>query len=262
VDVSSDTPFPPHFELSVKEALQYVLARIMLWRVLIKSEKNEETMQLFSPQYQSTKPKLDVPLRQYTDHAMVWRLFCCYLEFVVREKKGRAWHQCSRHLHNVIEASANSLDAWTIGLCVAVEGIASLVNIEEIPAEQGKIDEIIAHINEWLKSIKWTETTPRQRANGLLKQLKIPRVKDRLSALVQNGTIDSSLIKAWADSRNKWLHASKFYIDEIDAENSKNLIDQLNKITVLMYLITFHLIGYKEGYTDYSSHGCPRKYAK
>jgi hypothetical protein len=270
VKVNSDIAFSQDFELSIIEALRYVLARNIFYRVLIKSDEKEKTVHLFSALRQSAKPQLDGPLLPTCpDRSMFWRLFSRYLEYVIRERSLNGECRCARHLYTAVEASANSYYAWSMGVCVAVEGIAYLVNNEESPDEQYKKEqeelkkqkeEIIAHINEWLKSKCWTKTTMGQRTTGLISNLNQERVIDRLSPLVQNKTIDGSLIKAWKDLRHPGAHAAEI-IDETDPSCQK-FFDNLNKVTTLMYLITFHLIDYKEGYKDYSTHGWPIKYVK
>ena len=259
VKVNSEIAFSQDFELSIIEALRYVLALNVFYRVLIKSDEKEKTVHLFSALRQSANPQLDGPLLpNCPDRSMFWRLFSCYLEYVIRERSLSGKCRCARHLYTAVEASANSYYAWAMGLCIAVEGIASLVNIEEKDKE--KKDEVIAHINEWLKSKCWTTITVGKRTNGLISQLYNPRLQDRLAPLVQNKTIDPSLIKAWRALRHPGAHAGEL-IDETDPDYQE-FFDNLNKVTTLMYLVTFYLIGYKEGYTDYSTHGWPRKCAK
>jgi len=266
--VSSDAGFYPHFELSITEAMRYILARNVFYRVLTKRDKNKKTLYLFSTQHQSAKPQLDGPLlHKYTDsQAMLWRLFSCYLEYVIKETSLNGKCRCAIHLFKAVEASANSYYAWAMGLCVAVEGIASLVSKEDSMDEQKKkeqeelkkqIDEIISLVKGWLKSKCLTKTIIGQRTTGLIGQLKQERVIDRLFPLVQNQTIDRSLIRAWKDLRHPGAHAAEL-IDETDPDYQK-FFDNLMKVTTLMYLITFHIIGYKEGYTDYSTHGWPMK---
>lgn len=81
------------------------------------------------------------------------------------------------------------------------------------------------------------------------------RMKDRLEPLIESGQIHSRHIKIWNKLRNPSVHAG----EEI-AENSiarQKWVDHIGAVAVLLYHLTFYLIGYAETYTDYSQHNWP-----
>jgi hypothetical protein len=186
---------------------------------------------------------------------MVWRLFGKYLEYVSTENETQRWHKCSGYPHNASEASANSMDAETIGLCVAVEKISGLVNYVEPDADRRQRLAVQRLVRRWLKCKRWSNTRVGQRAAGLLDSLIKPRLKDRLEALVQSGHVDPTHIRIWSKLRNPSVHAG-VSIGENTAARQKWLND-IGAVTVLMYHLTFYLIGYAESYTDYSQHNWP-----
>jgi hypothetical protein len=257
VDIRSEVPFPPYFDVRVVEALSYVLAHSMSWRTLNTYNGDNDILELSSPHQQSTNPKLGRPLlaNQLAELPMAWRLFGKYLEYVTRENTTPSWHTCSYYAHYACEASASSLEAWTIGLCVAVEKIAGLVNYVEPSADIDQTKKTSRLVRKWLKSKRWSDTRVGKRANGLLSMLNNPRVKDRLDALAKLGNVDPTHIKIWGKLRNPSVHAGESNVGETTTKSSQEWLDSLGAVTVLMYNLTFYLIGYAESYTDYSKPG-------
>jgi len=257
VDISSEVAFPRHFDVRVVEALSYVLARSMLWRALETHNGDDNTLYLSSPPKQSSNPQMYRPLvaNQWEERPMVWRLFGKYLEYVSSENGTARWHKCSAYLHNACEASANSMDAETIGLCVAVEKLSGLVNYVEPDADRKQRLAVQRLVRRWLKCKRWSNTRVGQRATGLLNSLSHPRLKDRLEALVQSGNIDPTHIRIWSKLRNPSVHAGESIGDNTAAR--QKWLDDVGAVTLLMYHLTFYLIGYAESYTDYTQHNWP-----
>jgi hypothetical protein len=57
--------------------------------------------------------------------------------------------------------------------------------------------------------------------------------------------------------RNPSVHAEGQNVRDITAADVQKWYDDIGAVTVLMYHLTFHLIGYSESYTDYSKRGWP-----
>lgn len=196
-------------------------------------------------------------VKQINEHQMFWRLFGKYLEYVTRENKTPTWHKCSYYVNNACEASANSGDAWTIGLCVAVEKLSGLIKYDEPSVDKEQRQKIQRLVRRWLKSKGWSDTTVGQRANGLMGSLAQARVKDILGALVKTGNVDNAHITRWSKLRNPSVHADERNYREITTARAQKWLDDIGAVTVLMYHLTFYLIGYTEWYTDYSKPGWP-----
>jgi hypothetical protein len=192
---------------------------------------------------------------------MPWRLFSLYLEHLCLYS-GSGWHPCVLHLHNAIEASANSLDAARLGLCVAVEGLAKLVPVAVDKEQSRAVKKLTQAMRCILLRSGLNATVLGQRAEGLLSQLHIPRLKDHLESLVQAGEMRPSMIKAWSDLRHGAAHAAAFDIDNAKPDDTDKLLVGINRVTTLMYEIIFHLIGYEEEYTDYSEPDWPPRRLK
>jgi hypothetical protein len=233
------------------------------WTALTTFSGENAVLYLASPRRQSGAPQLGRPLlaSKLEELPMVWRLFGKYLEYVMSGNQTALWHKCSSYLGYAREASANSLEAWTIGLCVAVEKLSGLVDYVEPSADREQRLAVQRLVRRWLKSKGWSTTTVGHRANGLLGTLKIPRLKDRLDALVKSGHVDPAHIKIWSKLPHPSVHADEGSITDIAAAATINsrqeVFDDIGAVAVLMYHITFYLIGYTEYYTDYSTHNWP-----
>ena len=65
-------------------------------------------------------------------------------------------------------------------------------------------------------------------------------------------------IEAWKQLRNRSVHPAKKDID-VASYDFQTMIDNLNRVTVLLYHIVFHAIGYRGPYTDYSTINYPQQ---
>lgn len=260
VETQSDTPFAPYFEARVTEGLQFILARSLSSQVLVRSDEGKQSLELSSAVPKAVRIKLDPPLASgyqgYLEHS--WQLFSLYVDYITKANRGRYWHTCSYHLHNACEASANSLDAWAVGVCVAVEGISSLVDVVETDKEKKAKKDIAESLTEFIDSQKW-DVILTKRAKGLLGQLQNLRVIDRLETLQAIGHVDAAHIKAWSKLRNKQAHPKHADLGSLRMDEIQGTLDLVSKTTVLMYHIVFHLIGYRGKYVDYGTYRYPVK---
>jgi hypothetical protein len=258
VEAESDTEFRPHFETRIVEALQFLLARSLLPRILVRNESKRQSLELTSANPKSIRPHLHPPLapgyQGYYDHA--WNLFSRYLDYVLRSNDTMYWHSCSYHLHNACEASANSIDAWAIGVCLAVEGISSLVEVPQTKEEKKLKKDICKSLTEFIDAQHWDEKFTR-RLKGLVGQLQSLRVIDRLEPLRALGSVDEAHVGAWSKLRNRQAHPKYSDLKNLDMREVQAMLDMISKTTVLMYLIVFHLIGYTGKYVDYGTHRYP-----
>jgi hypothetical protein len=60
--------------------------------------------------------------------------------------------------------------------------------------------------------------------------------------------------------RNKWLHPERQKISDLNDDSKiQELLDNVHKVYVCMYHITFALIGYEGRFTNYASRGFNEK---
>lgn len=263
VQAKSEVPLSQHFVMRVEEALRFLLAQSVTPRAIVQPR----SIVLRSMTRKSPKVQLGPPISRgsaaFRDKS--WDLFGTYLAFVVDSTKAANWNSCSGYLHLAREASANSLDAWAVGLCVAVEGLASLVDIErdkadkeKSKAEKERLERLRDFIVKQVSSRKRLQAFTK-RVEGLAAQLTAVRAVDRMNWLAERGGADRAHVKAWTKLRNRGVHpASKGEVDVASLDFQK-MIDQLNSVTVLLYHIVFHVIGYSGAYTDYATRNFPER---
>lgn len=263
VRAKSDTPLPEHFAMRIEEALRFLLAQSIRPRAIVQPR----SIVLTSTTLKSPVVRLGPPISRGSAafHDKSWDLFGTYLVFVIRKTKFENWHPCTGYLHAAHEASANSLDAWTIGLGVAVEGLASLIDIEQDKAEKEKRKVEKERLKK-LQSFIVKQVSGRarlkaftERIRGLVAGLTSVRAIDRMKWLADHGGVDPAHVEAWRKLRNRGVHpATKGDVDVASLDFQK-MIDELHRVTVLLYHIVFHVIGYHGPYTDYATRNFPVK---
>src|SRR5580700_5673945 len=120
------------FNLRIQEAFQYITAKTAIWRARLESAGDELHLELASPWRKSPRTEFSPPISPASSdfHQHGWRLFGKYLAYMVASTKGTYWNPVAYHLNNACEATAGSLDAWAVGVSVAVEAVASLISTE------------------------------------------------------------------------------------------------------------------------------------
>jgi hypothetical protein len=261
--VSSQNKLPDNLHDLVIAAFEFLAAKTVAPRVIEHHRHSTVMLRLLSPRPVSIRTRLRRPISAHhlIDYEMPWRLFDRYLKYLA-SCTGPGWHPCVLHLHNAIEASANSLDAARLGLCVAVEGLAKLIPVPADEDQKRNIKKLTKAMRCILLRSGLNATVLGQRAEGLFSQLHIPRLKDHLEPLVRTGELRQSLIKAWSDLRHGAAHAAAFDIDNARPDETAKLLVGIDRVTTLMYEIIFHLIEYEEEYTDYSEPDHPPRRLK
>jgi hypothetical protein len=260
IEATSKQALDAYFQTRIQEALRFLLAKSVTWRIMLRQDGLKRRLELASTTPRAAKTRLDPPIGA-PSHSHIedsWRLFSNYLTYVIKNSRRFDWHVCSYHLHNACEASANSLDAWAVGLSVAVEGIASLIQVEKSNdelEELAKLQEyVLKHINLHESYGKYSS-----RLKGLLNMMMNVRVQDRLRRLEEQGYVGEGAIDAWSSLRNRHVHPDESELRSMEPEYLQRLFDRINKVTVLMYNVVFALIDYEGTYTDYGSRNYPTR---
>lgn len=260
IEARSDQPCLEFLHLRIQEALHYLVAKPVAWRARIEQQDKQVRLEIASAMPKSANTKLSPPISEgsvgFFENG--WKLFALYLKYVVDLSWGTYWSSCTYHIHNACEASANSIDAWAVGVSVAVEGIASLLpdnfdteQRERLAALQQSLRTFIADHEEF------SEFAPRM--DGLIGMLGTERVKDKLLRLALSGHIDPRYIKSWGKLRNRQVHPKITNLKKMATGDVQELLDLIQQAEVLMWQITFYLIGYSGKYSDSGADGLPSK---
>ena len=259
-EVRSQVSFPEAFHLRVQEALQYLTGKSVNWQAYIKVEKNNFCMELSIPFQKSICTYFEPPIiggsKVFYENG--WRLFACFLAYVIEKTEKTQWNPVAYHLHNACESTANSIDSRAISYSVAVEAIASLIIIEQNTDKTNHVREFQKNMRKYIKT-QTAFSDLESRMKTLIDMLGQARVQDKLHFLADNGHVERAYIKDWTNLRNRHAHPTLKDLKKIDATNAQELITSLHRVSVLLHQITFYLIGYNGPFTDYGVIKFPTK---
>ncbi len=254
------SPLDADFHTRMDEATKFLTAESVEWRVLQTQNDKHGSIVLTSASARSVTTRMDPPISRtvpgYWQYG--WTLWINYLEYVLRTTTHSYWNHCTSHLHNARESSANALDAWAVGLSVAVEGMVELIPFKL--SKEGK--SAIKKFKEWvLDQIRLNEDFQHYetRMGGMLNMLFNVRVQDRMAALIKSGHVTEEYADAWSTLRNRHVHPKEVDPQRMDMKEFQKIFDLVNKTTTFMYEIIFYLIGYAGPHADYGRHGYPAR---
>jgi hypothetical protein len=256
VEVTSEKKFPAAFDLRVQEAIQYITAQTAIWRAQVISARGGLRLELAMPWRKSSRTQFTQPISAISSDfdRHVWKLFSKYLEYVAERTKGTYWNPVAYHLYNACEATANSVDAWAVGVSVAVEAVASLVMLENDGEKAAQIASIQTAMQKWLAEQSFSEDHTK-RVGGLIGALGEKRPQDTMYALAKTGHVEKTYIKAWQNLRNRQVHPKLKDLEEPSPKDYQKLIDDIHRTEVLLRQLTFFLVRYEGPFTDYGIHG-------
>ena len=260
IEVTSGSSFPTAFHLRVQEALQYITGKSAFWGARIESCGDKLEVELASPQRKSLRTQFDPPISPHSIdfYKYGWQLFARYLVYVVAKTEGTHWNPVAYHLYNTCESSANSVDAWAIGIAVAVEALASLIQLPDDEAKAQRVSLFQDRIRKWVDEQEdFADLIPR--VKGLIDSMGNKRPQDALHALAESGHVDKGYVSAWGELRNRHVHPKLKDLKKPDAIDYQKLLDRIHRVETLVRQLTFYLIGYEGPFTDYGATNFPSK---
>ncbi|WP_157003157.1 hypothetical protein [Ralstonia sp. A12] len=259
-EATSASALHSSFHLRVQEALQYMTGKSATYRARVTCSPGLQMLELVSPGQASLRPHFCPPIAlaawEYRTHG--WKLFSAYLAYVLKNTQDTYWNPLAYHLHNARESSANSIDAWAIGVSVALEAVASLVALKADPDNEKKVAAFQQLMFDYIATLLGYEGVA-QRMEGLIKGLSASRPQDALHALAHDGFITKKYVAAWGQLRNRHVHPKIKDLNKPDQKQQQKMIDRIHCVHVLLAQLTFHLIGYDGPYTDYGAKGFPQE---
>jgi hypothetical protein len=256
VEATCESHFPAAFNLRIQEALQYITAKTAIWRARLESAGAELQLELASPGRKSPRTQFSPPISPISIEfrRQGWRLFGKYLEYMVASTEGTYWNPVAYHLNNACEATAGSLDAWAVGVSVAVEAVASLISVEGDKEKAKRIALLQDRMREWFAEQSDLQDLA-ERVGGQINAMGNKRIQDTLYALAATGNVEEDYIKAWTYLRNRHVHPTIKDLNKPDQVDYQKLIDHIHRVEVLLRQLTFYLIGYEGPHTDYCVYG-------
>ncbi len=256
VTASSEGSLPDNLEMRLVEALQFVLGLDLHVDISDCAGDGKRTVELRSALRRHSRVNPYPPLDTRTPRApAILILLEKYLRYALTAPVADAWHPCSAYLAHARQASANSLEAWEVGLSVAVEGIANLVSVEPV-TDEVDYPQLRKALLAWLAGQSYPDSIVR-RIGGMLGGLETVRPKDRMMSLIGRGSVSKDDIDAWVRVRNTAVHTRQVTASDFDDTELQQRFDQLHRVYRLMHCMVFHLIGYSGPYSNYAEHGFP-----
>lgn len=252
-------PILPNFEYRVQEALQFLAARPAFWRARLASVDDAVVFELMSPWRRSVRTQMGAPIapNNISYFHDGWRLFMLYLEYLVTHTKDTQWNPVAYHFYTASETSANSIDAWAVGFCVALEAVISLVTFEDDEHKRRRTEEFQERLSEIITGKLEQYPEFLLRLDGMISGLTNERVQDKLHALAEMGHVTREYIKSWTKLRNRQVHPKSVDLRKPDSAYMQETLDLIHQVEVLLHQVIFHLIGYEGMFTDYGARQFP-----
>jgi len=260
VEATSENPFPQGFHQRIQEAIQFLTGESALWRARIATEGDAVVLELASQRNKSPRSKLYAPLlptsAEFRNSG--WTLFSKFLAYTTKETTGSHWNPVAYHLFGARESSGNSIEAWAVGASVALEALASLIQLDKDKEQAEKIKQFQKHMRDYVSNSADYQDLA-ERFTGLVNMMGSKSAKDSLYWLAEEGRVEKDYIKSWSDLRNKHVHPSIRDLKKPEMTDYQDWVDDIRRVGVLLNQISFHLIGYSGPYTDYGAENFPTK---
>lgn len=179
-----------------------------------------------------------------------YKLFECYFLYACANANGKEFAPLSSKLGGIFTLKGVWLDTIALLLGVAVEGILKEDKFKDIAKQEatllGDIKKLIEHIN--IAPIGADLVT---RVVGAVQGMSTASASDKLHALVQSGALEDEDRKAWKRIRNKSAHGSF----EVTPKQMQSVLDDVFRLTTLIYKLVFLLIGYSGSYSNRAPRG-------
>jgi len=260
IEATSEYKFAPAFEARIQEALQCLTGKSAFWRARAEHSGDTLHVELLSPWRRSSRTQFDPPIsRASVDfHKHGWELFGCYLSYVMAHTEGPHWNPVAYHLYNACESSAGSIDAWAVGVSIAVEAVAHLIRLPVDATQATRVADFQNLMRKYVDA-QTDFADLAKRMNGLIGSMGHRRPQDVLHALVKTGHVDEAYVEAWDDLRNRHVHPKPKDLKQPQGVDYQELFDRIHRTEVVIRQLTFYLIGYEGPYTDYGAENFPTR---
>jgi hypothetical protein len=258
VEVTADTEFPPAFDLRIQEAVQYITGKSAIWRARLETYQGMFILELASPRLKASHTQFKPPISRGSPefHRHIWPLFEKFLTYVIANTEAdgddRHWNSIAYHLYMARESTAASIDAWAVGVSVAVEALVSVIKLPINPGVNGDWAVFRSRALEWLESQANFSESIKSRARGLIGSSADKGVKQTLRELAEMHRVDKKYVDAWDKLRNRHVHPKLADLRLPGSAEYRELFRLLWQVEMLLHQLTFHLIGYEGPFTDYS----------
>ena len=249
---SIETEFVEYIEIRIIEALQFAIARPLLWSIMIKGTGRNVITRIRETRSNNLSYKIQPPISPSLDNTEWFcKLFELYLKYILQCSEDKL-HPVSAQMRSIYHASIGNIEAKSLIISVAVESILKYVHESKFslsPEEEEWIKKAREHFGSWGGPENLCK-----RIIGLFSLLSKPSASMRLQELVEAGAITNEQRQAWNKLRNKLAHGGV-----LGSASLQEFLELSNTVLVLFYHLVFFAIGYEGKYTDYSTLDWPIK---
>lgn len=181
-----------------------------------------------------------------------YKLFECYFNYACANAEGKDFAPLSSKLGGLFTLKDVWLDTIILLLAVTVEGVLSEDVFKSIGKPKNGILEEIQKLVDVVKRAPVEESLI-TRVRNALGNMKSSSAADKLHALIKAGALEEEDRKAWKKRRNSSAHGTF----KIDPEEMQHLIDDVFRLTTIIYKLVFLRIGYCGKYSNRAARGWP-----
>lgn len=238
----------------IYESFCFVTSHTESWSILVIRSKGKIETRIRAVKAKRLKSRTPPPISY--QHALnsnsVWRLFDCYLKYVLSDKKNY-FHPISTELYSVIESGKLSLDVEALILSVSIESLLKK-ELNHFCDESDELSRNIDNANKLITNSDALDCNFKKRLMGSISNMKNLRAKDILLALINGKLVDESLVRIYSNLRNKAAHG-----DRSSGADVQSYYNDVSAALVLFFQLLFLIINYNGDYTDYGTYGYPKK---
>lgn len=240
---------PLGFQDRLLESIRFCTAT-MTTPVMSETVNNKIRMVELSKARLPNKGIVNAPLSRLENSDDFYRLFECYFKYACENADGKDFAPISAKLGGLFTLKGVWLDTIVLLVGVAIEGLLSEDQFKKMgKPKKNLLDEIkkmidlvkLAPVGERLKT----------RVINAVGGMKSNSASDRLHALVEAGVLNEEDHKTWKTLRNSSAHGSF----EVAPEKMQKLLDDVYRLTTLIYKLVFMRIGYSGKYSNYAERG-------
>ncbi len=179
-----------------------------------------------------------------------YKLFECYFNYACDNAKGKDYAPLSSKLGGLFTLKGVWLDTIVLLLGVAVEGVLSEEVFKSIgKPKKGLLEDIKTLVD--MVTIAPVEESLVTRVVNAMGNMKSNSAADKLHALIKVGALEEEDRVAWKRLRNASAHGTF----EIDPEKMQLLLDDVFRLTTIIYKLVFLRIGYCGKYSNRAARG-------
>ena len=179
-----------------------------------------------------------------------YKLFESYFNYACANADGKDFAPLSSKLGGLFTLKGVWLDTIVLLLGVAVESVLSEEVFKTIGKPKKELLEDIKKLVDMVKLAPVEESLVARVVNAM-GNMKSNSAADKLHALIEVGALEEEDRKAWKRLWNASAHGTF----EIDPEEMQRLLDDVFRLTTIIYKLVFLRIGYCGKYSNRAAHG-------